>query len=86
MSATNRRNQDFRDACKRNGIKLWEIAEELHMIDFAFSRLLRYELSKDDKIRIGKAFWTVLSRKTNEEYKALTSCEAEDIWTRIFEL
>lgn len=46
------KNQDIRNEVKAAGLKLWQIAEELGMYDWAFSRLLRHELSEEKKAEI----------------------------------
>lgn len=45
-------NEDIRKYASDNGVKLWQIASELHMNDGNFSRKLRYELSEDSKKQI----------------------------------
>lgn len=46
------KNKKLKDAIKRKKIKLWEVAEKLGLCDSNFSRLLRYELSKEQKEQI----------------------------------
>lgn len=43
---------DIRALAMENGVKLWEIAEALHITDGNFSRKLRRELDADEKKRI----------------------------------
>lgn len=45
-------NIEIRSSAKNKGVKLWQIAEVLHIQDSAFSRKLRHELSKDEKEKI----------------------------------
>ena len=45
-------NLDIRNAIFSNNIKKWQIAEKLGMTDSNFSRLLRKELSQEQKERI----------------------------------
>ena len=45
-------NKDIRDAVKRSGVRMWQIAEELGMQDSAFSRKLRRELPAEEKEKI----------------------------------
>ena len=42
-------NKDIRDYAKSHDIKLWQIANELHINDGNFSRKLRVELSDEKK-------------------------------------
>ena len=44
-----RANQDIRDRMKRGGIKQWEVAEQIGIDEFRFSRILRTELDADDR-------------------------------------
>lgn len=46
------RNQDVRDAVKRAGVKMWEIAEELGIGDTTLCRRLRKELPQEEKEKI----------------------------------
>lgn len=46
------KNQDIRNEVKAAGLKLWQIAEELGIYDWALSRLLRRELSDEKKAEI----------------------------------
>ena len=45
-------NYDIRTLARSRGVKLWEIAEALHIQDSAFSRKLRHELPQDQKEKI----------------------------------
>lgn len=45
-------NKEIRDAAKKNGIKLWKIADRIGIRDNEFSRKLRYELSNPEKEKI----------------------------------
>lgn len=45
-------NYDIKEAAKRAGIKLWQIADKLGINDGNFSRKLRKELSDDEKQKI----------------------------------
>lgn len=45
-------NTDIRERAKSKGIKLWQIAEVLHINDGNLSRKLRRELPQDEKERI----------------------------------
>ncbi len=46
------RNLDIREAAKKSGVRLWEIADELGILDVSFSRKLRKELSAEEKAEI----------------------------------
>ena len=46
------KNQDIRDAAKKSGIKLWQIAEKLGIWDATLSRKLRKELPQEEKEKI----------------------------------
>lgn len=45
-------NLDIRKAIKDNDFKYWQVANKLGMTDGNFSRLLRIELPKYEKIKI----------------------------------
>ena len=45
-------NQDIRSEIHKNGLKLWQIAEELGITDATFSRKLRKELPDETKSQI----------------------------------
>lgn len=47
-----RPNEDVREAVKKAGLYLWQIAVRLGMNDGNFSRLLRRELSAETKARV----------------------------------
>lgn len=47
-----RANQDIRDAAKRSGVYLWQVAEQINLNDNYFSRKLRHELPPEEKMRI----------------------------------
>lgn len=46
------KNQDIRNAAKKAGIKLWEVAEKLEISDCALSRKFRKELPQEEKEKI----------------------------------
>lgn len=48
------KNQDIREAAKRAGVCLWQIAERLGMNDGNFSRKLRKELTQPEREKIMK--------------------------------
>jgi hypothetical protein len=45
-------NQDIKNYAKAKGVRLWQIAEVLHINDGNFSRKLRKELSETQKEEI----------------------------------
>ncbi len=45
-------NLDIKEAAKRAGIKLWQIADKLGINDGNFSRKLRKELNPEEKQKI----------------------------------
>lgn len=45
-------NVEIRDSAKRNGVKLWMVAEAIGMTDSAFSRKLRHELEPDERAKV----------------------------------
>lgn len=42
-------NADIRERAKAKGIKLWQVAEQLHINDGNLSRKLRFELPQEEK-------------------------------------
>lgn len=46
------RNEDIKDYAKQKNIKMWLIAERLNIADSSFSRMLRYEMSREKKAEI----------------------------------
>lgn len=45
-------NVEIREAAKRAGVRLWQIADRLGMNDGNFSRRLRHELPEADRVRV----------------------------------
>lgn len=45
-------NLDIRKAIETNNFKYWQVANKLGMTDGNFSRMLRIELSKENKKRV----------------------------------
>ena len=43
-------NQDIRSYAKKNGVKLWQIAKVKGISEPTMTRLLRQELSEDEKV------------------------------------
>ena len=46
------KNKKIREAVKRYGIRMWQVAEALGMQDSAFSRKLRHELPEGEQAQI----------------------------------
>lgn len=46
------KNLELREHAKNKGVKLWQVADELNVLDSNFSRLLRKELSEEKKNEI----------------------------------
>lgn len=45
-------NTEIRDAAKRNGVRLWQVAEGIGITDATFSRKLRRELPADEREKV----------------------------------
>ena len=45
-------NGAIRETASSSGVKLWQIANELGISEYAFSRRLRFELSPEEQERI----------------------------------
>lgn len=58
-----KRNLDIRNAAKESGVRLWEIADELGILDVSFSRKLRKELSAEEKAKI----YTIIAQLSSAE-------------------
>lgn len=56
-------NQEIRMAAKENGVRLWEIADELGMNDGNLSRKLRHELPADEREQIISIITGIAERK-----------------------
>lgn len=48
-------NSDIRKAAKEKGIPLWRVAQMLQISEASMTRMLRIELSPEDKARILRA-------------------------------
>lgn len=46
------KNNDIRNMALMHGVKLWQIAEQLGITDSYFSRMLRKELTQENKEKI----------------------------------
>lgn len=45
-------NTEIREAAKRNGVRLWQVAEVIGIADATFSRKLRRELPASERERV----------------------------------
>ena len=45
-------NMDIRDAAKKKGVYLWQIADALQIQESRFSKILRTELTQDEKQKV----------------------------------
>ncbi|MCC8067143.1 MAG: hypothetical protein LIO78_06820 [Clostridiales bacterium] len=57
-------NNDIRQEINRAGVRMWQIADELHISQCTFSVKLRHELTPGQKNKIREAISTI--QKTNE--------------------
>ena len=57
-----RRNEDIREAIKTSGLFQWQIAEQIGVTEFTFTRWLRGVLSDERKERILSAIAELSSR------------------------
>lgn len=60
-----RANLDIRAKAKGAGVKLWEIAEKLNILDSNFSRKLRHKLPQAEKDRIFSIIEEIAKEKEN---------------------
>lgn len=57
-------NLDVRDAAKRAGVKLWQIADALgYSADYVLSRKLRKELPQEEKARILSIIYEISNKE-----------------------
>lgn len=57
------RNEQIRIVMHRSGVKQWEVAEQLGISEFTYSRWLRSELPDDKKVQILQAISDVSAKK-----------------------
>ena len=57
------RNEQIRTVMHRSGVKQWEVAEQLGISEFTYSRWLRSELPDDKKVQILQAISDVNAKK-----------------------
>ena len=55
-------NTDIRAKAMLNGIMMWEVAEELGILDTALSRKMRRELPDEEKAKIMSAIDRIVAR------------------------
>ena len=60
-------NVEIRISAKERGVKMWEVAEALHIHDSAFSRKLRKELPQEEKGKILE----IIDRLAQEKQEAI---------------
>lgn len=56
-------NMEIREAAKRAGVKLWEVAEYCGVVDSTFSRHMRRELPSEKRQDIMKAIQEIAARR-----------------------
>ena len=61
------KNNDIKEAAKRAGIRLWQVAEAYGMNDGNFSRKLRQELPQEEKEKI----LAIIDRLAQEKKEAI---------------
>ena len=61
------KNTDIREAAKKAGVHLWQIAEELGMNDGNFSRKLRRELPPCEREKIVQIIDSLSTKKEEHE-------------------
>lgn len=57
------RNEQIRTVMHRSGVRQWEVAEQLGISEFTYSRWLRSELPDDKKVQILQAISDVSAKK-----------------------
>lgn len=58
-------NLDIRKAIETNNFKYWQVANKLQITDGNFSRMLRIELTKENKERVLKAINELKEEREN---------------------
>ena len=61
------RNKAIRQAAADRRVKLWEVAERLHLQDSAFSKKLRHELPEDEQTQILCIINEIATERGSEE-------------------
>lgn len=65
------KNQDIRAYAKSKAVRLYEVADKLHISEPTMTRKMRYELPQEEKSRIFKAIDNIAERKAAELQKAV---------------
>lgn len=65
------KNQDIRAYAKSKAVRLYEVADKLHISEPTMTRKMRYELPLEEKNRIFKAIDNIAERKAAELQKAV---------------
>ncbi len=60
-------NDEVKAYAKQAGVRLWEVAERLHITDVSLSKKLRYELDPEYKSRIIKIVDQIAKEKQSEQ-------------------
>ena len=55
-------NEGIRQAAKKAGVRLWEIAEALGIADTTFSRYLRRDMPQEETLKILKVIERIAER------------------------
>lgn len=65
------KNQDIRAYAKSKAVRLYEVADKLHISEPTMTRKMRYELPQEEKDCIFKAIDNIAERKAAELQKAV---------------
>lgn len=60
------KNVEIRSSAKNKNVRMWEIADALHIQDSALSRKLRYELPQEEKEKILAIIDRLAKRRTDD--------------------
>ncbi len=60
-------NDEVKAYAKQAGVRLWEVAERLHITDVTLSKKLRYELDPEYKSRIIKLVDQIAKEKQSQQ-------------------
>ncbi len=60
-------NDEVKAYAKQAGVRLWEVAERLHITDVTLSKKLRYELDPEYKSRIIKLVDKIAKEKQSQQ-------------------
>jgi hypothetical protein len=59
----NRPNETIRECAEKNGVKLWEIAEQFGVTDTTFSKKMRHEFTPEENKRAMQAIKQIAAKK-----------------------